>query len=155
MVTKKSDPPNYTLAQAQKDVANLRGQISHLGATPTLYTPTVGGAGTITFTTQNGWYYRLGKLIFWNAYLNTNSPGTGASTVTISSPTSPDRSDRQVVSLSRSTSGGGSVAGVVIAFTGGSGAVWDSMTLGNGTTLVGTDFSTASLHVVQGWYREA
>ncbi len=155
MVAKKSDPPNYTLGQAQRDIANLRGQISRLGTTPTIWTPALTGIGTATFNVLTGYYYRLGKLIFMNAYLTINAAGSGASTLTITSPTNPDRSDRQVIHGQREGATGTQGVYNMIAFTGGSGNVWDRIREQAGNNITGADLIAGSIIVFNGWYREA
>lgn len=118
------------------------------------YTPVVTNGGTATFSTITGWYYVTGDMVFFCAYLVTGTAGSGSSLLHVTSPTAVYRGTRQTVSLDRETSGG-RVAGVATAFTTGSGAVWDRLTVGTGNNLEGSDLSAASIHTIQGWYRQA
>ena len=121
----------------------------------TVYTPTIANGGTATFTTNTGWYFEIGSsIVFFCAYFQVNAGGSGASNVTITSPTNVDRTTRQVVGAVRETSGGPRSEGGLVAFTGGSGAVWDRMYFG-ATDLTGANLSAGSIHTFQGWYRAA
>ena len=123
--------------------------------TATTYTPSVTGQGSATFTTLTGWYYTLGTgsgcLVFVSIYFAC-SGGTGASNVTITTPTNPDRTTRQVLPGVRETAGRSE--GVLVAFTGGSGNVWDRMVHG-GADITGANLSGSTIHVYTGWYRQA
>lgn len=120
------------------------------------YTPAVTNGGTVTWTTQTGWYYMVGDVCFFTAYLVINNVGSGASTVTVAAPVSMDRTTRQVcvAYMEGITSFAGT--GVAVAFTGGSGAVFDRVRKYDGTNLTGAGLTpTAGLISVQGWVRQA
>jgi hypothetical protein len=127
------------------------------------YTPVVGNAGTVTWSTRTGWYYKIGKAVFWNAYLVATNAGSGTSNVSITSPSNPDRSTRQVVTVEGENINVASPAfrsGWVLSLTGGSGASWDRIRLVNDAAdgianLIGNQISNTSIITIQGWYREA
>ncbi|MFD9721023.1 hypothetical protein [Streptomyces sp. NPDC059076] len=128
----------------------------------TTYTPSVTGAGTATYTTRTGWYARFGRLIFWNAALVVNAAGSGTGTVTVASPTAPDRTTRQICGIS--TEGvklvGLFAEGHITALTTGSGAVWDRMSSqDNGATnrltvIQGSHLLAGATIAIHGWYLE-
>ena len=91
-------------------------------------------------------------IVFFAAYFVVNAGGSGSTNVTITSPTNVDRTTRQVVAGVRETAGRSE--GVLVAFTGGSGAVWDRMVFG-AADLKGSDLSASSIHTFSGWYRAA
>lgn len=139
------------------DALTVGGALSVLGGpTWTTYTPTVGGGGSVTWTTRTGYYYKIGKLVFLTIYLQVNAPGTGGSVITVTAPSSIDRSIRQVMTVNIE----GSVVDLngpasLMTFLGGSGATFDRIRLNDGGSLGGSDLSAGVLVTIQGWYREA
>lgn len=135
------------------------------GPTFTTYTPTVGGAGTATYFTRTGYYYKIGKLVYVCIYINVNAAGTGSSIVTVDMPSNVDRSTRQALLLHGETIGAGGSAssnirgGECVFFTGGTGATSDRLRVDNGTSMesnvLGNDLLTNAIITIQGWYREA
>ena len=129
------------------------------------YTPTITGGGTATFTTNGGYYWRLGKIIFVNVFIIVNAAGSGSSTVAITMPSNVDRSSRQALTVhAESVGAGGSGAsairgGELVFFTGGSGATSDrfrvDQTTGNEGNILGNDLLAGGSLTIQGWYREA
>lgn len=124
----------------------------------TLYTPTVNGAGTATFTQRTGWYQRIGKMIFFNAFVVLNAAGSGASNVTISAPTSINRTTRQVVvgHIDNTSAVNGSAE--LIAFISGSGTTFDRIRSSTGVNITGVDLDNTGGSTTlsfSGWYREA
>jgi hypothetical protein len=122
------------------------------------YTPSIAGGGTATFTTNTGWYYKIGTshLVFVSVYFVVNAAGSGASNVTVTTPSNPDRTTRQSIVGVRETSGSSRAAGAMVAFTGGSGAIWDRLIFGTGSGgITGVDLAAGSLHNFTGFYREA
>jgi hypothetical protein len=119
----------------------------------TAYTPVVGGDGTATYSTAEGYYMKIGKIVFVEIYLVCSANGTGASNITITTPTEPDRNVRQVIT---GNSEGHGVAGVVqlVALLGGSGDVWDRVRSSTGVNLIGTDIDSGGILTFTGWYRE-
>jgi hypothetical protein len=126
------------------------------GNAPNTYTPTVAGGGSATFTTRAGAWYRLGKIIFLNIYIQVNAAGSGSSNVTITAPTTIDRTLRQTLPMN--LEGSASIingSATLMAFLGGTGAVFDRVRAYDGTSLLGSDLTASMLLTVQGWYREA
>jgi hypothetical protein len=130
------------------------------------YTPTVGNAGTATWTTRTGYYWKLGKVVFVVVYLDASGAGSGTGILTVDMPSAVDRSARQALTVHAETvtlSGAGAATvrgGECVFFTGGSGATADRIRCvdadGDGSgNLQGQDIKTNSLITIQGWYREA
>lgn len=125
------------------------------GNTFETYTPVVGGAGTATFSVREGWYQRIGKMIYFCAYVDLATAGSGAASVTITTPTDIDRTTRQTftANIDNNAPNQGSYTGLVAL--GGSGNVVDRLRRYDGITLTGADLTASALLVVEGWYREA
>lgn len=127
------------------------------------YTPAVTGGGTVTWSTRTGWWQRVGGMVFFTAYLVVNAAGSGASNVTITTPTNIDRTTRQIIPLHAEGifSAGLLSNGNAVAFVGGSGAVIDRLRASNnGATnadanITGADLLANGILTVTGWYREA
>lgn len=128
------------------------------------YTPAVGGSGGATWAIQTGWYFRLGKQVFFCAYLHVNAPGSGSSLLTVTAPSSIDRSTRQVFACHAENMQGGSGAhavGVALSLASGTGAIIDKMLVSGVTStfahagLIGSDVNTGGYLTIQGTYREA
>ncbi|NUT27687.1 MAG: hypothetical protein HOV84_17485 [Streptomyces sp.] len=121
----------------------------------TTYVPAVTGGGAATFSTQTGWWQRLGKMVFFSAYLVVNVAGSGAANVQVNTPTAIDRTTRQVFHMHGSALGGpGAGEYSALCFTGGAGAVIDRLTRG-GANLTGVDLNAGAIITIEGWYREA
>lgn len=125
------------------------------------YTPVVGNQGTATWTTRTGWYYKIGttNIVFMNAYLQVNAGGSGGTDLTITAPTNIDRTTRQLVSFEY-VDGTNIRIGNVVAFTGGSGAVFDKVRVTNagtvgGSTMSGAGLAANAILTCQGFYRAA
>lgn len=130
----------------------------------TTYTPTVGGGGTVTWTTRTGWWMRVGKMVYVCVYLVVNAAGSGAATVSVDMPTSVYRGTRQTLTMHTESVGpnGSHIGnGEAVFFTGGSGATADRLrtSSNDGTNrdsnITGVDLLAAGNIVIQGWYREA
>lgn len=121
----------------------------------TAYTPTVGGIGSGTNSTAQGYYQKIGKIVFVRIYLICNANGTGSNNVTITTPSEPDRTDGRQVLMGNSE--GHAVAGSIslVALAGGSGATWDRVRSATGGNMIGTDYDNGGIITIQGWYREA
>jgi hypothetical protein len=141
---------------------------SYLNAPPsaTAYTPVFSGIGTADFSVRAGWHVNIGKMRFVNIYAKIGTAGSGSSVVTASLPTTPDRSNRQLIPFSgdglRGT--GSSVQGVAPIFSsaeGFSGAQVDRIrgssnsTPNIDTNIIGSDLSANAFLNIQGWYLEA
>lgn len=131
------------------------------------YTPTVSGGGSATFSTQTGYYYKLGKVVFVTVYLVVNATGSGAGIVTVDMPSNVDRSTRQTLTMHTESigSGGNAVShiggGECVFFTTGTGATSDRLRNDEGSStsrennVLGNDLLTGGSITIQGWYREA
>ena len=118
------------------------------------YTPAVTNGGSATWTTQTGWYWTIGSLCIFTAYLVLNNTGSGASLLTIAAPVSIDRTTRQEVMcvLDGLTSISGT--GNATALTTGSGAVFDRIRTSTGTNVAGSSLTpTGGFITIQGWVR--
>jgi hypothetical protein len=120
----------------------------------TSYAVTVGGMGSGTNSTATGYYVKLGKIVFIKIYLVCNANGTGAGNITITTPSSPDRTTRQTLHANVE---GHTINGSfqLVALTGGSGAVWDRLRSSTGANMIGTDYDNGGIITIQGWYLEA
>src|SRR5882757_3040502 len=78
---------------------SVGGNLTVTATTFQTYTPTVAGGGTVTWTSRTGWYFKLGKIVFFTAYLVVNAAGSGAVNVTVTAPSSIDRSTRQYAGM--------------------------------------------------------
>lgn len=142
---------------------NLAGHVTAGDSDVVNYTPTVGNGGTATFSTRAGWSVKFGKLVYWHAQLVVSAAGSGTSTVTITSPSAPDRTLRQICTMSAEgvKASGLFATGYLMSITTGSGTVWDRMTTQdnsgfNRLNLVqGAHLLSGSQIVIQGFYLEA
>jgi len=121
----------------------------------TAYTPAVSGGGTVTWTTRTGWWQRVGKMIYFNAYLVVNAAGSTASSFMISAPVSIDRTTRQNVSIYLEGLTGGSGSGQLVSLTGGSGASFDRTFSSTGAIIQGQHLAAGAVLTATGWIREA
>ncbi|MEU6858822.1 hypothetical protein AB0B28_08115 [Glycomyces sp. NPDC046736] len=128
-----------------------------------IYTPTVAGQGSATFSTLTGRWKRIAPLtVCFIVYLVVSSAGSGSANFTVTAPTAINRATRQVVEMAvegASGGSGGNRAGQAVSFTGGSGAVWDRLRMDNGTTpnlnnMTGTMLASGMFLTVQGSYQE-
>jgi len=124
------------------------------------YTPVITGGGTATFSALTGRFIEIGQLVWMNAYAVVNAAGSGASNVTITAPTSIDRSMRQIVPCQAEGAFGlaSNFHGELIAFTGGSGATWDRIRMIDGVStnreanVTGADLRASGIWTFSGWY---
>ena len=138
----------------------VAGHVTAGASNVTAYAPTVAGGGTVTWTTRTGWYTKLGRWTLWNAYLVVNAAGSGAASVTITSPTNPSRTTKQVLTVSAEgvKVNGLHATGYIASLTTGTGNVWDRMsTQDNGATnrltvILGSHLLAGSQITVQGLY---
>ncbi|MGW7359478.1 hypothetical protein ACWGI0_23300 [Streptomyces sp. NPDC054802] len=130
------------------------------------YVPTVTGAGAATWSAQSGYYFKIGKLVYFNVGLVASAAGSGTSAVQVDAPSTIDRSIRQTVALncegiSRAGAGAFAANGHAVSFSGGSGATWDRLRIERNNAnniaenLGGSDILSGSIIAVTGWYREA
>lgn len=157
---------NVTAAGAVTAGGTLTGaELSVTGTTWQTYTPVVSGAGSATFGTRDGWYYKIGKLVFVQTYIALSAAGTGTGTVTISLPSTPYRGPggntrRQYLPayaggiVAGTNSGVGGTAIGNINFSG-AGAQIDQLRGPTDILIRGDNLSATSVITLSGWYREA
>lgn len=130
--------------------------VQYGGNTFDTYVPTVNGGGAATFSTINGQYQRIGKLIWVRVYFVIGVAGSGAGNVTFTLPVTPHRAlGRQNVQGS-ARDGGVAGAGPVVAivFQGGAGATVDRIVNSAGTDVTGALLTAGSVWTFEGWIRE-
>jgi hypothetical protein len=119
------------------------------------YTPVMTGAGSATWSSVTGYWRRLGDWIDMRAYFVFSGAGSGTTPVSVTAPTSIDRTTRQFVMCQLEQVVAGSAGwGAVVAFQSGSGNVFDRVRNPGNSNLTGADFTATSLVTVQGWYRQ-
>lgn len=152
-----ADPLDLQVNADSKFTVNENGDCTvYSNNTFTTYTPTVTGGGAVTWTTQTGWWVRVGKMIFFTAYLVVNGAGSGATAISIDGPVNIDRTTRQTVGAQAdniTAANEGSCQ--LVSFTGGSGATFDRLRDFNNNNVTGADLLAGALITVTGWYREA
>jgi len=127
------------------------------------YVPTVGGDGGAAYSTQSGWYFQVGTIVFVNIYLIITGAGSGAVNVTIDMPTDVDRSAQQIIPFSGEGLRGSAsdVTGTIQFFTSGSGAAADRLRGSSDTgtnidtNLTGADLAAGAIIRAQGFYLSA
>jgi len=122
------------------------------------WTPALTNAGTATYTTQFGWWQRIGKLIIFGAYIVVNAAGSGAGLVGLTAPVAIERTGRQNVALNGDNITGfsGSLSALALSGAeGGTGAVFERVRSSTGTNLTGAGVIAGSRFTLDGWYREA
>lgn len=141
-------------------VVDNTGVATTYGAnTPATWTPTISGGGTATLSTADGWYQRLGKMIYVYAYFVIGAAGSGATVVQLNLPFTPWRgtANRRQNLPGAVRDGGyanpGPVAGIV--FAGGAGATVNRLVDAAGTDVTGAALTAGSIWVFEGWLREA
>lgn len=144
--------PNSFIA-INNTIFDLNGEIlSYPG--PHSYTPVLGNDGTATYSIRTGRYWRIGPLIYMNAFFSVNAAGSGAGTLTLTSPTNIDRVQRQFVDCHAEGLTGNSGSIQAVAFTGGSGTVFDRVRNSTGANMTGASLTANGLLDFVGWYRE-
>lgn len=139
--------------------ASVTGNLTVSTTTWTTFAPTVTNGGAATFTTNNLYYYKLGKVVFFNYNFVVNVAGTGGANVGFNMPSSMDGSMDQIFVATFQS--GTTRAGNAIKFSGASSAnvdrirIQDGGAANNTTNLLGSMLTTGSIVDVQGWYREA
>lgn len=130
----------------------------------TTYTPTWAGLGGATMSTNTGWWYAQGDEVFFNIYAVFSGAGSGATTVTVTAPTTIYRGTRQVIQLTTSNvivASGAIGNGTALTLTTGAGAVIDRLTTSTGgatnsdKTVTGVDVLNGAIITIQGKYRKA
>ncbi|WP_212768337.1 hypothetical protein [Streptomyces argyrophylli] len=139
------------------------GDISAGATTWTNFTPTWSGLGSGTFSTNVGWYKKLGKLVYVEIYGVINAAGTGTTGVAVQFPTAPYRdgaganTTRQHLTGFISGSNAGVIDGMCIlpALAGDSGVTGATIRRYDWIAVQGSNFITNTVITIQGWYREA
>ena len=122
---------------------------------PETYTPELVNDGAATYSTRRGWFYRIGPMVFFNAYFVASAAGTGGSNLGLTAPTNIDRTNRQYVGChAEAMTAGNSGSIEAVAFTSGSGDTFDRVRNSTGANMVGTDITATSILAFEGWYRE-
>ncbi len=119
------------------------------------YTPAVTGGGAVTWSTRDGWYQRIGQMVFVRIYLSVNGAGSGGTAITVGLPTMPDRTGGRQ-SVPGCARDGGVVAGPVggLVFSGGTNAVIDRVVNSAGNDVTGAMLTAGSIWTIEGWYRD-
>lgn len=138
---------------------DMRDQItSYDNNTFTSFTPTLTNTGGITYAAQNGWWQRVGKMIFYGGYILTSSNGSGAALVGLPAPTNIERTGRQTLFINGDNITGFSGALSALALSaaeGFSGSTFERIRSSTGTNLTGATLISGSRLTFNGWYREA
>lgn len=146
---------------ADRHVVDREGVLTTYGGNAfTSWTPVVSGGGTATFTAIDGFYQRVGKMVFVQAYFSVNAAGSGATNVTMTLPVIPWRgggvgSRRQNLpggARDGAVAGAGPISGLV--FGGGAGANLDRIVNSAGTDVTGAMLTASSIWTFEGWIRE-
>jgi hypothetical protein len=152
-------PANSIVAQIN-ETGNLSvNQIAATTTTWSTFTPVISGGGTATFTTNNCYFYKLGKIVFVNVGIVVNAAGSGAANVQFTMPSSMDGSMDQI--LLATFQSGSTRVGNAIKFTGASSSLIDRIRVQDGgaadtaPNLTGAQLTAGAVLDVQGWYREA
>jgi hypothetical protein len=149
------DTLNVQVNSALVAAMDASGQFRNYGGNaPTVYAPTVGNIGTATFATRTGYYWRMGKMIYFVVSIIVTNAGSGASTLSVTTPTNIDRTIRQVFHASGEGLGING-HGYAVSFVGGSTNVIDRIRSYDGQNLTGADLFANGNLTIQGWYREA
>lgn len=128
----------------------------------TNFTPSYTIGGSPATSTNVGWYWKLGKIVFFEIYTVWSAAGTGTTAITANLPTSPFRSGnganttRQIVVAFDSGSAGAAVDGVLagVVTASGTGTNFVLQDAAN-NSVVSNQIATNTILTVQGWYREA
>jgi hypothetical protein len=124
----------------------------------TTYTPAITNGGTAVASTADGWWKRVGGLVYVEVYLTIGTAGSGSSTVMISLPSTPYRGAgnrrQNIPGFSGGLgSGNGPLCGLVLGT--GSGARIDQVQDVANAALTGTRLAVNVTLTINGWYREA
>ena len=124
----------------------------------TSYTPSLTNTGGATYTTQTGWWVRLGKMIIVGGYIVINAAGAGAGIVGLTAPTNIDRTGRQAIAMNGDNITGFSGAITAVALSGAegaSGSTFERVRSSTGTNLTGAAVIAGSRITFVAMYREA
>ncbi|WNI19179.1 hypothetical protein [Actinacidiphila sp. ITFR-21] len=139
-------------------------RLNTMVSTVTSYTPIVTNGGSATFTVKTGIYVPVGPLTWINIDITIGTAGSGSGLVTISMPTTPDRTQRQALTMHTESIGANGNAishiggGEAVFLAGGSGATTDRLRTDEGSTtarennILGADLLTGGHITIQGFY---
>jgi hypothetical protein len=135
-------------------VFNWEGEVlSYPG--PHSFTPSLGNGGSAAYSQRVGWYYKLGPMVFFNAYFVVSTAGSGVNPLTLHGPTNVDRTHRQSVwGYAEGLTAGNNGVHNVVGFQSGSAQVWDRVRTYTGANIAGADLLVGAVLTYQGWYRE-
>ncbi|MFF1916221.1 hypothetical protein ACFVYE_32460 [Streptomyces sp. NPDC058239] len=141
----------------------VEGGLTVTGTTFTAYTPTVSNGGSATYSSRTGWYYKLGKMVYFTAEFVASADGSGTTAITVTAPSSIYRGTRQLFTChAQGIYVSGLVAnGNAVALDTGSGNVIDRISVSNNGTanrdniLNGSQLLNGATVTIQGCYREA
>lgn len=124
------------------------------------WAPAVTNGGSATFSTVDGWWYKIGDLAFFNAYLVASGAGSGASQVLISLPFTPYRGSanrRQIYSggISGAVGAGGQLGPLAPWTFAGSATGIDRVVMSNGVDMTGAHIAATTIMTFQGQARIA
>jgi hypothetical protein len=141
------------------------GELAVTGTTWQTYTPTVANAGTAVFAIRDGWYFKIGKLVYFEAYITCSAAGSGTTGITVSLPSTPYRgiggnTRRQYVGVyaggiaaGTNSSIGGHAVGLIQPTA--TGAQLDQVRGPTDILVRGENLSATATLTINGWYREA
>ena len=130
------------------------------------YTPTIANDGTATYSRLEGYWQRIGKMIFVIIYAQANGAGSGATAITVTAPTNISVSMRQALHADASNisrAGVGNFDGVGSAISSAGGAannVFEVVRVtkngANAVTenIVGGDILATTIMTIEGFYWE-
>lgn len=153
-----------TLSRAGADQLSLTGQFTTYGSWTT-FTPTWNNLGTGTFSTNVGWYKRLGDAYLFEIYAVASAAGSGTTALTISNlPFNPFRAGNGAAST-RERAGahcGGVAAGTnssvsgsftALVLAGGAASTIDRLTGPTGIDMRGENLGASTVITIKGWMR--
>ncbi|MFF8250074.1 hypothetical protein [Streptomyces griseus] len=155
--------PLTLLADAGAAFVSVEGSLAVSHTTYSTYTPVVGNAGSATWAVRDGWYYKLGTMVFFQAYIAASGVGSGTTGITISLPSTPWRGPSANRRQYFGVYAGGIAAGTNSAVGGhsvgliqpdGSGDQFDQVRGPTDIQIRGNNISATSTFTINGWYRE-
>lgn len=149
------DTPGQLVQAVDSDLV-VDGELTVGSVVGGTYTPSVTGGGTATFTTAQGDYIKLGKWVFVRIFLLVNAAGSGATAISVSTPSTVDKTYRNALAGNGSglSAQNGSIIG--LGFHGvANAATLDRVVGSTGTAITGANLSNGATIVLAGFYIEA
>lgn len=138
------------------------------GNSPTSFTPSWGNTGGASFSTNSGFYFKIGKMVFVHLHTIVSGAGSGSGIVSVNMPSVVDGTIRQVLTLHGETVGvNGNATGTIrggecVKFAGSNSATMDRLRVDSASSpvarednILGADLIVGATLTIQGWYREA